>query len=154
MLTVGLDSGTASGFSLFDEPCPAAGYSGPPAIGGFMVCQAAVAGGTLSLGGTSPSTLSNVLLLFDTGTPYVVINVPPGAGFPGQVSQGTPVSVATPSGFDWVFEAGTPFAAGVPVQPTSINVNANAPGPIILGVGYFVSRAFITDYTTHAQGWE
>ena len=152
MLTIGLTSAEEAGFSVADLPCPPANYTGPGVIAGFEVCQAGIADAVITVAGTMPGILSGDSVLFDSGTPYMLFNVPPGVSFPLVVAQGTPVLIATPAGFDYSFNAGAPYGTGS-VAPDAVSVVANASSTqSIVGVGYFATHAFFIDFTTHTEG--
>jgi hypothetical protein len=93
-------------------------------------------------------------VLFDTGTPYMIFNVPPGITFPVTVPENAPVTVATPAGFDYTFSAGTPYGSGAPM-PESVEITRNAgTAPSVVGIGFFTAHAFFIDFTARTEGWQ
>ncbi len=154
LLSVGLSAASRAMFSASELTCPPQGYAGPAAIAGFAVCQAAIADALITVGGSEPGVLGGDSVVFDTGTPYMSFAVPPGSTFPGRVPLNAPVTVATPSGFDYTFTAGPPYGSG-PLTPESINVMLGATTTqSIIGIGFFTAHAFYIDFTARTEGWQ
>jgi hypothetical protein len=154
LLTVGLTSASEAMFAMTPLTCPQPGYPGPRLIAGFAVCQAGIADALITVGGTDPGVLSGDSVLFDTGTPYMILNVPAGNVFPVAVPENAPVTVATPAGFDYTFSAGPPYGGGAPT-PESVSVVLDAATTrSVVGVGFFTGHAFLIDFTTHTEGWQ
>jgi hypothetical protein len=153
VLTVGLTSGSEAMFSVTPLACPHPGYAGPAVIAGFAVCQAGIADVQITVGGSDPGVLSGDTVLFDTGTPYMVFNVPAGLAFPATVPENAPVSIALPSGFDYAFSAGPPFGSGLTPQSVSVVPDA-ATTQSIVGIGFFTEHAFFIDFTARTEGWQ
>jgi hypothetical protein len=143
-LTVGLDSSSASGFTLTGLPCPPSGYTGPSQINGYPVCQEYVPGTAITMSGSSTETFTTPVL-FDTGTPYFVLNVPAAAMLPASISS---FQTTTPGGFVYTAEAGTDLFA-VHVQQASGTTSGS-----VMGLGYFQTNSLLTDFTTGLQGWK
>ena len=87
-------------------------------------------------------------VLFDSGTPEMVLNVPAGAVFPPSVPSGNTVLVETPSGFTFSYTAG----AGSQVTNTLVQQNSTAAS--IMGIGYFTTNSFFIDFTAGTEGWK
>jgi hypothetical protein len=146
-LMVGLDDSVESGFSTVKLVCPPNGYLGPDSINGYAVCQAGIADATITVSGTESGTLSG-MVLFDSGTPSMVLNVPAGAVFPAGVAPGTSVTVATPSGFSYGFTAGSGS------QTTTTTVQPDSAAESVIGVGYFTTNSFFVDFSSGTEGWK
>jgi hypothetical protein len=153
MLIVGLSEADEAPFSATQLTCPRAGYMGPGFIAGFAVCQAAIADALITVGGSEPGVLSADSGLFDTGTPYMILNVPAGAAFPVTVPEGAPVTVATPSGFDYTFSAGPPYGGELTPESVSVVTDA-ATTQSVVGIAFFTGHAFFTDFTARTMGWQ
>jgi hypothetical protein len=147
MLTVGLDDSVTSGFSTAQLTCPPGNYIGPGNIDGYSVCQMGIPGTTVTVTGSDDGMLS-ATVLFDSGTPTMVLNIPSGSVFPSSVSAGDSVSVQTPSGFTFAYTAG----AGSEVTATVVQPNSTAES--IIGIGYFTNHAFFIDLTSGVEGWK
>jgi hypothetical protein len=143
-LSVGLDSSSGSGFTLTNLPCPPVGYSGPPEINGYRVCQEYIPGTKVSIMGSPNETLTTPVI-FDTGTPNFVLNIPSGSPVPSSV---TSFELTTPSGFGYSATAGADLY-GVRVQPAS----ATTAGSVI-GLGYFETNSLLINFATGIQGWK
>jgi hypothetical protein len=146
-LTVGLDSSVESGSSTVKLVCPPIGYLGPDSINGYAVCQAGIADVSVTVSGTESGILAG-MVLFDSGTPGMVFNVPAGAAFPAAVPPGTSVTVATPSGFSYAYTAGS----GSQTSATTVQPDSTAES--IVGVGYFTSNSFFIDFSAGTAGWK
>jgi hypothetical protein len=145
-LTVGITPSVAVGFSLAQLQCPPATYTGPASISGFAVCQERVPDTTIS-SATAPGGSYVTTALFDTGTPYTVLNVPPGTVFPTNIPSGDAIQVTTPSGFVYTQTSSTSVAA--------INVNSAAnTNAAVIGLGYFITNSLLVDFTNQSQGWK
>jgi hypothetical protein len=143
-MTVGLNSSSASGFTLTSLPCPPPGYTGPPQINSYPVCQEYVSNTTITVNGSSSETFTTAVI-FDTGTPYFVLNVPTGTALPTSVAS---FQTAVPGGFVYSTEAGTDlFAAHVQQAATTTQGS-------VIGLGYFQTNSLLTDFTTGMQGWK
>jgi hypothetical protein len=147
MLTVGLDDAATSGFSTVQLACPPSNYVGPGNIDGYTVCQMGIPGTTVAVTGSDNGML-NATVLFDSGTPSMVLNIPSGTVFPASVSAGDSVSVQTPSGFTFDYTAG----AGSEVTTTLVQPNSTTES--IIGIGYFTNHAFFLDLTSGVEGWK
>jgi hypothetical protein len=145
MLTVGLNDSVKAGFSTVQLNCPPSTYAGPANIDGYAVCQMGIPNTTITVSGTVAGVLDGTVL-FDSGTPAMVFNVPSGTNFPS-VPLGSSVSVAVPSGFTYSYTAGS----GSQINATTVQLNTTAES--IVGVGYFTSNAFFIDFTTGTEGW-
>ena len=108
MLTIGLTPALEEGFSTVSLTCPppANTYVGPPTMAGYPVCLAAISGTTLSVSGLATGTMTGEVV-FDSGTPFMDLSVPPGSTFPTTVPNGTDVLITTPSGFTYGYIAGS-----------------------------------------------
>jgi hypothetical protein len=147
MLTVGLNDAAEAGFSTAKLNCPPGSYTGPDSIAGYPVCQAGIPNTTVTVSGASSGVLAGTVL-FDSGTPSMVLNVPAGANFPASVPSGTSVTVQTPSGFTFSYTAGTSS------DPTNTVVQLNSTAQSIVGVGYFTTNSFFVDFTSGVEGWK
>jgi hypothetical protein len=147
MLTVGLNDSAETGFSTVKLNCPPGNYSGPDSIAGYPVCQAGIPNTTLTVSGTSSGMLAGTVL-FDSGTPSMVLNVPAGTNFPASVPSGSSVTVQTPSGFTFSYTAGQDSDA------TNTVVQPNSAAQSIVGVGYFTTNSFFIDFTSGVEGWK
>jgi hypothetical protein len=146
-LMVGVDDSGESGFSTAKLLCPPNGYLGPDTINGYAVCQAGIADAVITASGPEGGSLSG-MVLFDSGTPSMVLNVPPGAAFPAAVPPGTSVTVATPSGFTYGFTAGSGS------QATATIVQPDTAADSVIGIGYFTTNSFFADFSSGTEGWK
>jgi hypothetical protein len=146
-LFVGLDQASETGFNSVMLECPPSGYVGAGTIEGYSVCQSGIANSTVTVSGTA-SGVVGATVLFDSGTPLMVLNIPTGSAFPSSVSAGSSVMVETPSGFTYSYTAG----AGSEATQTTVVTGSSAQS--IVGVGYFTSNSFFIDYTSAAEGWK
>jgi hypothetical protein len=153
VLTVGLAGGSEATFSVTALACPHPGYSGPAYIAGFAVCQAAIGDAQIRVGGSDPGLLSGDSVLFDTGTPYMIFNVPAGIAFPATVPEDVPVTVTLPSGFGYSFSAGPPYGGVLTPQSVSVVPDASTTQSIV-GIGFFTGHAFFIDFTARTEGWQ
>jgi hypothetical protein len=146
-LTIGLNDSVKTGFSTARMNCPPINYSGPDAMNGYAVCQAGIPNTTVTISGLESGVLAGTVL-FDSGTPSMVFNVPMGAIFPASVSAGSSVLVGTPSGFTYS------YAAGAGSEATATTVQPNSAAQSIVGVGYFTTNSFFVDFTAGTEGWK
>jgi hypothetical protein len=146
MLTVGLNSTVESGFSSAQLNCPPSGYPGPSMIAGYAVCQMGTPGATITVSGSASGVLTGTVL-FDSGTPSMVFNVPAGEAFPASVPSGNAVLVQTSSGFTYSYTADDSQATNTLVQQPSTAES-------VIGIGYFTTNSFFIDFTTGVEGWE
>jgi hypothetical protein len=146
-LTIGLDDSVETGFSQAKLSCPPANYSGPGNIDGYAVCQMGIPDTMVTVSGTASGVLAGTVL-FDSGTPSMVLNIPAGTAFPSTVPSGSSVMVETPSGFTFSYAAG----AGIEVTNTIVQPNSTAES--IIGIGYFTTNSFFIDFTSGTVGWK
>jgi hypothetical protein len=147
MLTVGLNDALKSGFSTVSINCPPSNYIGPDMIDGYAVCQMGIPNTTVTVSGSAGGMLAGTVL-FDSGTPSMVLNVSAGALFPASVPSGNMVLIQTPSGFTFSYTAGTAS------QVTNTLVQQNSTAESIIGIGYFTSNSFFVDFTAGTEGWK
>jgi hypothetical protein len=147
LLTVGLNDSIKSGFSTVTLTCPPSNYRGPDMIDGYAVCQMGIPSTTVTVSGSAAGMLAGTVL-FDSGTPSMVLNVPAGAVFPASVPSGNTVLVQTPSGFSFSYTAGTAS------QVTNTLVQQNSTAESIIGIGYFTTNSFFIDFTAGTEGWK
>ena len=147
MLTLGLTSTQEAGFNTIDLTCPppANTYVGPPSMEGYPVCLAAIPQTTIAVSGLATGTLTTEVI-FDSGTPYMVVRVPAGVRFPDPVPNGADVSIATPSGFTYSYTAAPGIANTV--------IQIDDPNQSIVGVAYFTTNSLFVDYGTSTEGWK
>jgi hypothetical protein len=146
-LTVGLDNALESTFSIANLPCPPPTYSGPSDINGYTVCQEYIPGTTIAATGAASGSFT-AGVIFDTGTPDFVFNVPSGASFPAAIASGSSFRVTTPNGF--VYSA----KAGIGVFTVNVaQVTATTAGSVV-GLGYFATNSLLVDFTNGMQGWK
>ena len=145
ILTVGVNAGLEQGFSTSPFTCPPRGYVGPPAIGGYLVCQKTINEVTIATTGTSTGSYTSGTF-FDTGTAYVYLSTPTNSSFPSSIDPGSTISVTTPSGFNYSYEAGPGTANTV--------VASGADGNSIIGVQFFRTNYFLLDFTSSLVGWK
>jgi hypothetical protein len=146
-LTIGLDDSVETGFSKLKLNCPPNNYLGPDNIDGYAVCQMGIPDTTVSVSGTASEVLTGTVL-FDSGTPSMVLNVPTGAAFPAAVPSGSSVMVETASGFSFSYTAGS----GSEVTNTIVQPNSTAES--IIGIGYFTTNSFFIDFVSSTEGWK
>jgi hypothetical protein len=146
-LTIGLNGSVETGFSEVKLNCPPSNFSGPDNIDGYAVCQMGISDTTVTVSGAASGVLAGTVL-FDSGTPSMVLNVPTGAAFPASVSPGSSVMVATPSGFTFGYTGGS----GSEVTNTIVQPDSTAES--IVGIGYFTTNAFFIDFTAATEGWK
>jgi hypothetical protein len=147
MLTVGLNDAVKSGFSTVNLNCPPSNYLGPDMIDGYAVCQMGIPNSTVTVSGSAGGALAGTVL-FDSGTPGMVLNVPAGAVFPSGVPSGDMVLVQTPAGFTFSYRAGTAS------QVTDTLVQQNSTAESVIGIGYFTTNSFFIDFTAETEGWK
>jgi hypothetical protein len=146
-LTIGLNGSVETGFSEVKLNCPPSNYPGPDTIDGYVVCQMGIPDTTVTVSGAAGGVLTGTVL-FDSGTPSMVFNVPTGAAFPASVPPGSSVMVATPSGFTFSYTGGS----GSEVTNTIVQPNSTAES--IVGIGYFTTNSFFVDFTSGTEGWK
>jgi hypothetical protein len=140
-LTIGLTSSSATDFNTAMLPCPLPNYSGPATINGYSACEAYVPGTTVSLTG-SPNETFTQSVIFDTGTPDMVLNIPNGKSLPTSVDS---FKIATPSGFTYSTTNGPDVDA--------VRVQQSSQGSVI-GLGYFETNFLLINFVTGIQGWK
>ncbi len=142
-LTVGLDSAAAAGFSLISLPCDLS-YNGPQQINGYTVCQEYVPDTQLALQGSSDVAFTSAVL-FDTGTPNFVVNLPstdtPLAGV-------TSLQITTAGGFVYSTPAGQGLFA------VAVRTGAATTQGSVMGLGYFQTNSLLTNFTMGVQGFK
>jgi hypothetical protein len=146
-LTIGLNGSVETGFSEVKLNCPPSNYPGPDNIDGYAVCQMGIPDTTVTVSGAVGGVLTGTVL-FDSGTPSMVLNVPAGAAFPASVPSGSSVMVATPSGFTFSYTGGS----GSEVTNTIVQPDSTAES--IVGIGYFTTNSFFVDFTSGTEGWK
>jgi hypothetical protein len=146
-LMVGLNDSVETGFSTVKLNCPPSNYRGPDTIDGYAVCQMGITDTTVTVTGSAKGVLAGTVL-FDTGTPIMVLNVPAGAAFPATVPSGSSVMVGTPSGFTFSYTAGSGSAV------TETIVQPNSAAESIIGIGYFTTNSLFIDFTSGTEGWK
>jgi hypothetical protein len=139
-LTVGLTASLEAGFSQQSMTCPPAGFEGPVAIGGYPVCQAAIIGTTIT--SASGSSLTTTVV-WDTSTPGVVIRVPEGATF--TLAEGEPIDFTLPTGFVYALAPG---------GSSFVDLVNGSSADSIVGIQYFTTNSFFTDFTLSTEGWK
>jgi hypothetical protein len=145
VLTVGVNAALEQDFSTSPLTCPPNGYVGPAEIAGYPVCQKTINDVTIAASGAATGSYTSGAI-FDTGTAYVYLSTPTGSAFPGSVTAGVTISLTTPSGFNYAYEAGAGTATTV--------VAAGANGNSIIGVQYFTTNSFLLDFTSSLVGWK
>jgi hypothetical protein len=146
VLTVGLTPAVTEGFSFMGLSCPparydGAPYSGPSMIGQYPVCVSSISTFTISSGGLSfPATV-----LFDSGTPYVAVNVPQTATFTGPAI-GATLDVTARVGFLYSLVAGTGVDA--------VAVTQDSGAESIVGLPFFTTNDFFIDFANNTEGWK
>jgi hypothetical protein len=145
VLTVGVNAALEQGFSTSTLTCPPNGYVGPPEIGGYPVCQKTIGDVTIAATGASTGTYTSGVI-FDTGTAYVYLSTPTNSSLPSSIEPGSTISITTPSGFNYSYEAGSGTANTV--------VASGADGNSIIGVQYFRTNYFLLDFTSSLVGWK
>ncbi len=110
------------------------------------MCQEKVPDTTIASAATPAGSFATAAL-FDSGTPFIVINVPSGTVFPAAIPAGDSVTVSTPSGFVYAAQSGSGLSTVV--------VNPGVDGTAsVVGLGYFTTNALLVDFTTGTQGWK
>jgi len=145
VLTVGVNAALEQGLSTSALTCPPSGYVGPPDIGGYLVCQKTIDNVTIAAAGASIGSYTSGAI-FDTGTAYVYLSTPTNSSFPSSIEPGSTISVTTPSGFNYSYEAGSGTANTV--------VASGANGNSIIGVQYFRTNYFLLDFSSSLVGWK
>lgn len=148
-LTVGLTSTAISGYHESQLTCPAppSDYSGPQQINGFNACDDFIEATTISAGAPTPGSFQTGVI-FDTGTPYLAVNVPAGDTFPASIGAGTLITISLANDFTYSFTA-----TGTGVDSVAVTAGTNSAS--VIGLGYFSSTAFfLTDYATSLQGFK
>lgn len=144
MLTVGLTPALESGFSTMSLVCPPGGYTGPPDIAGYPLCQKTIDDTTFSVSDVPGSTTGGAV--FDTGTDGMQIAPQTGSTFPTFVNPGIPVMISTPSGFTYNYVSGS--------GPLSTSVITDTGDISIVGIGYFTTNSYFVDFTASVVGWK
>jgi hypothetical protein len=145
LLTVGLNASIEKAFNTDPLTCPPNGYTGPPEIDGYPVCQKTIDGVTVSVSGETNGTYTSGAI-FDTGTAYVYLSTPANSNFPSSIGPGSTVDVTTPSGFHYSYEAGSGTATTI--------VAEGGNGNSIIGVQYFTTNYYLLDFTSSIAGWK
>ena len=85
--------------------------------------------------------------IFDSGEPQILFEVPTGSSFPSSVAPGATVTVTTPAGFSYDFQAGAGYA--------NINVDQDAGTSNFsnLGIDYFTLHSLLVDYSQQIEGF-
>src|SRR5579863_9043882 len=96
---------------------------------------------TVTLSGAASGVLAGAVL-FDSGTPSTVLNVPTGAAFPASAPPGSSVMVETPSGFTFSYTCGSGS------KVTNTIVHPDSTDESIVGIGYFTTNSFFIDFTS------
>jgi hypothetical protein len=157
MLSIGLTDTQEASFSSAPLVCPptAHSYAGPPNIEGYPVCQSLIDSAAISVSGASDGALSGGFALFDTGTPYMVFDLPQGTVFPTTVAAGSQVQITLPSGFVYTYSSGGALTGALAPYATLVNFgNAGATAETIIGVDYFTAHPFFIDYAAGKEGWK
>ena len=145
-LTIGLTSTAISSYRQSQLTCPQASlqYSGPQQIYEFNACDDLISQATLTSGAES----FQASVIFDTGTPFLAINVPSGDTFPTSISSGGSITLSLANGFDYTVAAASSGVDSVTVTPGSTSAS-------VIGLGYFTGTSyFLTDYATSLEGWK
>jgi hypothetical protein len=109
----------------------------------------------ISVSGASDGALSGGFALFDTGTPYMVFDLPQGTVFPTTVAAGSQVQITLPSGFVYTYSSGGALTGALAPYATLVNFgNAGATAETIIGVDYFTAHPFFIDYAAGKEGWK
>jgi hypothetical protein len=146
ILTIGVTSLLESVFSIVSLSCPPVDYNGPEFINGYLVCQKGILNSIVAISGPAIGT-SNSMVLFDSGTPNMILYNPPGNPFPLSVPSGTSVLVTLPSAFTYSYDV-------VANTDTSTSVQSNANNDQThIGVAYFTTNSFFIDFTSNTEGW-
>jgi hypothetical protein len=161
ILSVGITDAMKSSYQSQSLVCPPAAnpYSGPAMIEGYAVCQSLVGNVSVGVTGSTSASSSGTLngyALFDTGTPYMVFDVPPGTIFPTSIEPNSQVQITLSSGFEYSYTSGTIVTANSG-GPYSTLVNAGAANSLaetIVGVDYFTQHGFFIDYIASQEGWK
>jgi hypothetical protein len=146
-LTVGLTPTLETGFNTLSLTCPPANYAGPSIISNYQVCAAGIPSTMISVSGANTGTLTSQVL-FDSGTPDDLLNIPTGISFPALVTTGDTVQVTTASGFVYSYAATAGGVDDVVVTPNS------TAGQSVIGIGYFTTNSFFIDFTAGTEGWK
>jgi hypothetical protein len=145
MLTVGLTPALESGFSTLSLVCPPSGYTGPPDIAGYPLCQKTTDDTTFTFSnGVALSTTGGAV--FDTGTDGMQIAPQPGSTFPGVVPLGSTIMISTTSGFTYSYVSGS--------GPLSTSVITDTNDISIVGIGYFTTNSYFVDFNASTVGWK
>jgi hypothetical protein len=142
MLTVGLTESIEASFSKVTLGCPPSGYVGPEIIQRYLVCDSGIPDTTVTITGPATATL-NEDALFDSGNPANSLYQASGA-LPSPLQTGSMVSVATPSGFTYTYEA---TASGVTETSVGSGISTG------IGINFFTEHSFFIDFVTNTEGW-
>jgi hypothetical protein len=147
MLTLGLNEAAETGFNTSSLVCPPpAPYNGPDSINGYQVCSPNVPNSVVIASGAASGSMI-ATLGFDTGTPGNTIRVLAGTAFPNSIPEGTDILWQTPSGFIYTYTS----------NPGIYDTHINSPAMKMsgtLGIGFFTTNAFFTDFTSGTIGWK
>jgi hypothetical protein len=149
MLTVGLTSTEMSGLNSLPLDC-----SSTPMLEGFPNCSANISKSEITVSaadGSSATSYSNALTLFDSGTPDMILLSPSGTVLPtvsgtDVIAASEKVLITLPNGYEFNYST-TPTG----VDETVVNVSGI--GKNIVGIDFFQNHDFYIDFTTSAEGW-
>jgi hypothetical protein len=149
MLTVGLTPTQTTGFNSLPLSC-----SSTPALEGFPNCNANIANSGITVSasdGSDPLTYSAALVLFDSGTPDMILLPPGGLTLPmttgtNDIVPNATVLIALSNGYEFSYSS---TASGV--DETAVNVSGI--GKNIVGIDFFQKHDFYIDFTTSREGW-
>jgi hypothetical protein len=145
-LTIGLSATMEDGYNAASLTCPPPNYNGVDTINGYPVCIASQPNSAVTVSGpVSGSMIASVN--FDTGTPGMVIRISTGSTFPASIPGDTDVLWQLPSGFSYSYtsDAGLYDTADY-ILPSGMSGT--------IGIGFFTTNYFFTDYTASITGWK
>lgn len=149
MLTLGLTPTQTAGLGAIILSCSSA-----PTIDGFPNCSANIAnsGITVSANDGSSATYSGASVLFDSGTPNMILAPPNGVTLPTAtgadvLEANEKVLISLANGFEFSYSA---MSNGV----DETVVNTTGTGRNVVGIDFFQNHDFYIDYTVSTEGWQ
>jgi hypothetical protein len=140
ILTVGLTEALKAGFSRWDLTCQ------DRLIAGYRPCTPTVANAVFTATGPTPATLT-APVLFDSGTPDILVRTTSNTAFPLSIPAGETASVMAPSGFVYGYDTGQTGLYATVVAPVGTR-------EIVIGLPFFTTNSIFIDLAGGNEGWK
>jgi hypothetical protein len=149
MLTVGLTPPQTAGFGSIILSC-----ASTPTIEGFPNCNANIANSGITVSaadGSNATSYSGASVLFDSGTPSMILAPPNGVTIPAAtgtdvLAADEKVLVSLPNGYEFSY-------AAAPNGVDETVLNTSGAGRNVVGIDFFQNHDFYIDYTASTEGW-